>query len=368
MYPYLYAPYKIDKPKIYQQRDNIAKGNEIKMKEEKKQQQRTTRNGENGKQIHWALAPAICFPYFHLITIKINLCALFVIFTRIMVNDCNVLGIRIDARILHSGIHLIFWEYCSARNNFLFFAFFHGTDFFFIYDNFRWLTLIRISKKLHQMHTVILEMLSVPNSQCSYCALDELSFDRSIIIFEFVYILEKCWSLSSVYCIAVRGAFFFLQFIWYSFVCSFWRSLLWQMRCSDSVPYFFSGEIGRWTTVSSKYFSFRILFWTCILIDSVWLFISSTSFRFVWLKLIFINDLFLLHSKLKFFFSSLFLVFCVFFIFGFPHFFSSLSIDIQLYMHFLWLTCVLEFILFFLLLFLLVLDSDLDLVMELKTI
>lgn len=36
MYPYLYAPYKIDKPKIYQQRDNIAKGNEIKMKEEKK--------------------------------------------------------------------------------------------------------------------------------------------------------------------------------------------------------------------------------------------------------------------------------------------------------------------------------------------
>lgn len=76
-----------------------------------------------------------------------------------------------------------------------------------IYDNFRWLTLIRISKKLHQMHTVILEMLSVLNSQCSYCALDELSFDRNIIIFEFVYILEKCWSLNSVCCIAVRGAF-----------------------------------------------------------------------------------------------------------------------------------------------------------------
>lgn len=161
MYPYLYAPYKIDKPKIYQQRDNIAKGNEIKMREEKKQQQRTTRNGEKGKQIHWALAPAICFPYFHLITIKINLCALFVIFTRIMVNDCNVLGIRIDARILHSGIHLIFLGILFGAQQLFIFRFFSVPS---IYDNFRWLTLIRISKELHQMHSVILDKLSVLNA------------------------------------------------------------------------------------------------------------------------------------------------------------------------------------------------------------
>lgn len=70
----------------------------------------------------------------------------------------------------------------------------------------------------------------------------------------------------------------------------------------------------------------------------------------------------------SFFFILVFWFFVSFSYLVFRILFSSLSIDIQLYMHFLWSTCVLEFILFFLLLFLLVLDSDLDLVMELKTI
>lgn len=160
--------------------------------------------------------------------------------------------------------------------------------------------------------------MHVSNSKCELTLWSEWSLLMgSINISEFVCILcvyvhplfslHRCCSL----CVVL------FSFLWFFFLVGF---LLFAPLCvpadahKDSSLFQFFFFLVRFMiqATNSTFFVSSIPFSSCILIDCpVTLLLSSTLFRFVWLKLIFINDLFLLHPKLKFviFVSPLF--FCL---------------------------------------------------------
>lgn len=108
---------------------------------------------------------------------------------------------------------------------------------------------------------------------------------------------KTCWSLSSACLLHHCARWFFLHSLRCSFVCSFLRCLADALFGFRSIFFSF---VQIWT-MNDKFKVFLFVFRFKVAFSStVWSFVSSISFRFVWLKLIFINDLFLLQSKLDF--------------------------------------------------------------------
>lgn len=132
------------------------------------------RNGEKGKQICSQQSHhQYVFPYFHLITIKINLCTLFVIFTRIMLNDCNMCWV-LESMCTHFTYNRFFINF-SFANVFRIIFCIYKLLFFIL---FWWLTLIgfldkvKNVKKLLQQNVNVTKEMRVHTVKKTICSFD----------------------------------------------------------------------------------------------------------------------------------------------------------------------------------------------------